>query len=102
MSRYLSDEEKAELDAAHAEGYGQKKKEKKKRTVQANKEVQKETRYQKWTRRIVELQSQGKTFGKIKSQMNVSRKALEEQVWFTTTGYEIYLQACAGANVVEG
>jgi hypothetical protein len=101
MSRYLSDQEKAEFDTAHAEGYEQKKTEKKKRTDQAKKEIQKETRHQKWTRRIVELQSQGKTFGKIKSQMNVSRKSPEEQVWFDTNGYEIYQQACVEANVVE-
>jgi len=102
MSRYLSDQEKAEFDAAHAEGYGQKKTEKEKRMVKERKETQKETKYQKWTRKILELQAQGKTFGKIRSLMNISRRSEEDQHWFDGTGHEIYLQACTGVNVIEG
>ena len=74
-------------------------KEKKQRTVKERKEVQKETRQQKWIRRILELQSQGKTFGKIKSQMNVSRKSSEEQEWFDTVGYEVYQRPPEGGGL---
>jgi hypothetical protein len=99
MSRYLSDDEKVRLDEAHARGYAHKKAGRKQRKVDEKREAQTETKQKKWVLRIAELHSEGNTFGKIKSLMNVSRKCQEDQAWFDTAGCEEYHRACEASRL---
>ena len=81
-----------QLDEAHVRGRNQNKGEKQGNSVKERKEVQDEKKRLKWVRRISELSSEGMTFGKIKSRMNVSKKTPEEQEWFETEGLRICQQ----------